>query len=268
MSAGPEPPGTAAAAVPGPPPPLPLPFPPPRPPRPPLPPRPARPLALPSIATALLTSPASHAHTAPFARVPLSAYLPTLCSPPARVAAISPPLRAVPRRAASTAATCACTTTLRIASLWLSPCCLRSSTAPTAGQLPQWDAFKCSGRRRRLQEDARQTQRQVDGCFTRRRARALGRRRLADALDVARQHMVARGGAMTKSWPSCLVTLTQSSSSPSEIGTSARVARLSRRVSRRAQARRRWQRREQLLLLAAGSNLPRRNTRNASRHAH
>ena len=117
VSAGPEPPGTAAAAVPRPPPPPPLPFPPPRPPRPPLPPRPARPLALPSIATALLTSPASHAHTAPFARVPLSAYLPTLCSPPARVATISPPLRAVPRRAASTAATCACTTTLRIASL-------------------------------------------------------------------------------------------------------------------------------------------------------
>ena len=77
--------------------------------------------------------------------------------------------------------------------------------------------------RRRLQEDARQTQRQVDGCFTRRRGRALGRRWLADALEVARQHMVARGGAMTKSWPSCLVTLTQSSSSPSEIGTSARA---------------------------------------------
>ena len=133
VAAGPEPPDPAAAAVPWPPPPPPLPFPPPRPPRPPLPPRFARPLA-PSVATALLTSPASHAHATPFACVPFSAYVPTLCSPPARVAAISPPLRAVPRRTASAATTCACTTTLRIASRCLSPCCRWCiSVFPAAG---------------------------------------------------------------------------------------------------------------------------------------
>ena len=108
VAAGLEPPDPAAA-VPRPPPPPPLPLPPPRPPRRPLSPRPARPRA-PPVATALLASPASHASS--LARVPLPAYVPTLCSPPARVAATSPPFRAVPRRTASAATTCACTTTL------------------------------------------------------------------------------------------------------------------------------------------------------------
>ena len=124
-AAGLEPPGPAAAAVPRctPPPPL-------RPllPRPPLPPRPFLP-ALPRMspsATVLRTSPASHA--TPRARVPLSAYVPTLCSPPARVTATSPPFLAVPLRVVSAFTVCTCTTTLRIASLCCSLLCRCSST--------------------------------------------------------------------------------------------------------------------------------------------